>query len=170
MAKRGYRGKHPHNDMKVEDKLTSKQDNKLKTQYEKLKNNKTKYDFIRTNYYYPQSECTLTINGDVTAGENIVITSTDGTVKTYTAQNSEDASSNEFKKNVDNSGSLITCINHASGHAGKIAASLSSQKNILLRQVEPGPDGDKSVSGSASNVTGSNQAANQASVNGSFSF
>ena len=60
MAKRGYRGKHPHNDMKVEDKSTSKHNKKLKTQYDKLKNNKTKYDFIRTNYYYPQSECTVT--------------------------------------------------------------------------------------------------------------
>ena len=42
MAKRGYRGKHPHDDMKVEDIKPSKHDIKLKTQYDKLKNNKTK--------------------------------------------------------------------------------------------------------------------------------
>ena len=43
MAKRGYRGKHPHNDMKVNDVDTNEVHPKLKAQYEKLKNNKTKY-------------------------------------------------------------------------------------------------------------------------------
>jgi hypothetical protein len=99
-----------------------------------------------------------------------VIKSTDGTVRTYVAKNSEDAASNEFKKNVDNSGSLITCINHASGHGGKIVAELSSQSNVLLTQEEPGPDGDTILSGSATNVTASNQAAASPSINGNFSF
>jgi hypothetical protein len=172
MAKRGYRGKHPYDDTKVSPNPNKdKYDNvKLTEEYKKLKNNKQKYDYIRTHYYYPQSTCTITFGGDVTADENIVITSTDGTSVTYTAKNSEDAANNQFKKNVDNSGSLITCINHASGHGGKILAELSSQSNVLLTQIEPGPDGDKAVSGSATNVTGSNQAADLMSINGSFSF
>ena len=172
MAKRGYRGKHPHNDMKVSIKNPSsdKYSSKLTTEYKKLKNDKQKYDYIRTHYYYPQSTTTLTVNGDVTADQNIVITSTDGTSVTYVAKNSEDAASNEFKKNGDNSGSLIDCINNAAGHGEKIFAELSSHKNILLTQLEPGPDGDTLVSGSSANVTASGQSANQISVNGSFSF
>jgi len=171
MAKRGYRGAHPYNDTKVSPNPSSaKYSSKLTTEYKKLKNNKLKYDYIRTHYYYPQSTCTVTVNGDVTAAENIVITSTDGTSVTYTAANSEDLAANEFLKNGNNSGSLIDCINNSAGHGGKILASLSSHKNILLTQVEPGPDGDTSVSGSSVNVTASNQAADQISVNGSFSF
>ena len=38
MAKRGYRGKHPHNDMKVSpDPKSTKYSSKLKTEYNKLK-------------------------------------------------------------------------------------------------------------------------------------
>ena len=168
MAKRGYRGKHPHNDMKVSNPTSTKYNNaKLTAEYKKL-NNKQKYDYIRTHYYYPQSTCTITFDSDCVVDENIVITSTDGTAVTYTAKNSEDASSNEFKKNVDNSGSLITCINHASGHDGKIVASLSSHSNVLLTQTEPGPDGDKAVSGSTP-MSASGQSG-IISTNGSFSF
>ena len=41
MAKRGYRGKHPHNDMKVSPKNPSsnKYSSKLTTEYNNLKNN-----------------------------------------------------------------------------------------------------------------------------------
>tara|TARA_Y100001937_G_scaffold125301_1_gene191832 strand:- start:651 stop:1166 length:516 start_codon:yes stop_codon:yes gene_type:complete len=171
MAKKGYRGKHPNNDNKVSPNPSkSKYNPKLEKEYRRLKNSKTKNDYIRTHYFYPQSTTTITVNGDVTAGENIVITSTNGTVRTYTAQNAESLADNHFKKNLDNSGSLIDCINNAAGHGGKILAELSSHKNILLTQIEPGPDGNTSVSGSSVNVTASNQAADQISVNGSFSF
>ena len=169
MAKRGYRGKHPNNDNKVSpnpDK--SKYNVKLETEYRNLKNDKTRSDFIRTHYFYPQSTCTITFDSDCVADENIVITSTDGTVVTYTAQDSEDASSNEFKKNLDLSGSLITCINNTAGHGGKIFAELSSQNNVLLTQTEPGPDGNTSVSGSTP-MSASGQSG-VISTNGSFSF
>ena len=170
MAKRGYRGKHPYNDAKVSKNPTSKKYNnaKLTAEYKKLKNNKQKYDYIRTHYYYPQSTCTITFDSDCVTGENIVITSTDGTAVTYAAGNSENLSGNTFKKNVDNSGSLINCINDAAGHGGKIVASLSSHKNVLLTQVEPGPDGDKVVSGSTP-MSASGQSG-IISTNGSFSF
>ena len=74
----------------------------------------------------------------------------------------------DFKRNGDNSGSLINCINDASGHNGKIVASLSSHKNVLLTQAEPGPDGNKAVSGSAP-MSASGQSG-IISTNGSFSF
>ena len=170
MAKRGYRGKHPYDDTKVSPNPNKDKydDVKLTAEYKKLKNDKLRYYYIRTHYYYPQSTCTITFDSDCAATENIVITSTDGTSVTYTAQNSEDAANNEFKKDGDNSGSLITCINHASGHDGKIIASLSAQSNVLLTQAEPGPDGNKAVSGSAP-MSASNQSG-AISTNGSFSF
>ena len=48
MAKRGYRGKHPHNDMKVSkhSKSTSKRSAKLDTEYNRL-SEKQKYSYIR---------------------------------------------------------------------------------------------------------------------------
>ena len=167
MAKRGYRGKHPHNDMKVSKNPSSnKYSSKLTTEYKKLKNNKQKYDYIRTHYYYPQSTCTITIDAGPSADENIVITSTDGTSITYTAKSSEDASSNEFKAG-DPSGSLATCINDSDGHNGKIIAEVSAS-TVLLTQREPGPDGDTSVSGSTP-FSASGQSG-IISTNGSFSF
>ena len=169
MAKRGYRGKHPYSDAKVaKNPSSNKYSSKLDDEYAKLKSNKKKYDYIRTHYYYPQSTCTLTFAGDVTAEENIVVTSVDGTSVTYTAKASENLGNNEFKRNVDNSGSFINCVNNS--HAGKIVATLASHTNVLLTQVEPGPDGNTSVSGSASNVTGSGQVANRVSVGGTFAY
>ena len=172
MAKRGYRGKHPYNDAKVsKNPGSSKYSSKLNAEYNKLKNDKLKYDYIRTHYYYPQSTCTLTVNGDVVADKNITITSVDGTSVTYTAKAAENLGSNQFKRNGDNSGSLINCINNAAGHGGKIVATLSSHTNVLLTQAEPGPQGNTCIaSGSANLITASNQSANQLSVNGGFSF
>ena len=97
MAKRGYRGKHPHNDMKVDNVAASKVNPKLKAQYDKLKNNKTKYDFIRTNYFYPQATATITVaDGDAASGmtekESMVITATDGTIGTYAILDDEETS------------------------------------------------------------------------------
>ena len=167
MAKRGYRGKHPHSDMKVSKKPSSnKYSSKLNKEYKKLKT-KLKYDYIRTHYYYPQSTCTLTIDGAVSNDQVITLISTDGTSVAYTAKATEDAGSNEFKSG-DPSGSLATCINHASGHDGKIVA-VASAGSVLLTQEQPGPDGNTSVSGSVLNVSASGQVG-AVSVNGSFSF
>ncbi len=170
MAKRGYRGKHPHNDMKVSKNPSSNKydDAKLTKEYKRLKNDKQRYDYIRTHYYYPQSTCTITFDSDCVTGENIVITSTDGFSATYTAANAEDLAANEFLKNGNNSGSLIDCINNASGHGGRIIAELSSESNVLLTQAEPGPDGNTSVSGSTP-MSASNQSGT-VSTFGTFSF
>ena len=99
MAKRGYRGKHPHNDMKVSKNPSSnKYSAKLTTEYKKLKNNKQKYEYIKTHYYYPQSTCTLTVVGNPTEDKNLVLTSTDGTTVTYIATGSQDLTANAFKR------------------------------------------------------------------------
>ena len=149
MAKRGYRGKHPHNDMKVSNPSANKYSGKLSKEYKNLKNDKQRYDYIRTHYFYPQSTCTLTFDSAaVAAGKKIVLISAKGKSVTYTAAGSEDLAANEFKRDTSPSGSLIDCINNSAGHAGEIFASLSSHNNVLLTQVEPGPDGNTSVSGS----------------------
>ena len=166
MAKRGYRGKHPHNDMKVSpvNPSSNKYNNvKLTEEYKRLKNNKQKYEYIKTHYYYPQSTTSLTVNGDVTANQNIVITSTDGTSVTYVASSSE--ATNEFLP-ADPSGSLATVIN--SGHQGKIIA-VASAGEVVLTQREPGPDGNTAVSGSTNLISASLQSG-VVSTNGTFTF
>ena len=171
MAKRGYRGKHPHSDAKVSSNPNSgKYSSKLATEYNKLNSNDKKYDYIRTHYFYPQSTCTFTFldNLNPAADETIVITSTNGTTVTYTAKAAEDASANEFLLS-DPSGSLVDCINNSAGHLGKIVA-VASSASVSLTQVEPGPDGDTSITGTVTNITASNQADNSTSINGSFSF
>ena len=63
MAKRGYRGKHPHNDMKVSkhSESTNKRSIKLDKEYNKL-SQKQKYSYIRDHQgFFPQA--TLTISG-----------------------------------------------------------------------------------------------------------
>ena len=127
-------------------------------------------NYIRTHYYYPQSTCTLTYkeNSAVGSGENISITSTDGTTLVYTAASSEDLAAREFRI-LDSSGSLANCINAGAGHNGKISA-VASANQVVLTQTEPGPDGNTSVSGSVSLVTGSRQVADRVSVGGSFFY
>ena len=88
MAKRGYRGGHPHDDMKVSENPSSdKYSAKLTTEYNKLAP-KQKYSYIRTNYFYPQATATITVaDGDAASGmaekESLVITATDGAIGTY---------------------------------------------------------------------------------------
>ena len=167
MAKRGYRGKHPYNDAKVsKNPVRAKYDyDKLTKEYKKLKNDKQKYDYIRTHYYYPQSTCTLTIAGNPTEDTNLVLTSTDGTSVTYIATGSEDTDANAFKLE-DPSGSLATVIN--SGHQGKIIA-VASAGQVVLTQREPGPDGNTAVSGSTNLISASLQSG-VVSTNGTFIF
>jgi len=167
MAKRGYRGKHPHNDMKVSNPSANKYSDKLADEYRKIKSDKGKYDYIRTHYFNPQSTCTLTIpaTGVPTEGTNLVITSTNGTQVTYVASSS--LLTREFNP-ADPSGSLATHINSSSGHGGKIIAT-STPGQVLLEQVEPGPDGNRAVSGSTNLISASGQSG-IVSTNGSFFF
>ena len=144
MAKRGYRGKHPHNDMKVPKDVSSQKYNpKLKTQYDKLKNDKTRYDFIRTNYFYPQA--TLTISGtlDLVAASHLTMSATDGTELILLGiDGPTTASAGRFKANgtaADASDGIVLCVN--TGLSGKITASQTGG-TVTLKQVEPGPDGN----------------------------
>jgi len=162
MAKRGYRGKHPHNDMKVSKNPGSgKYSSKLTTEYNNLPS-KQKYPYIRTNYFYPQATGTIVCHGNNDNNETIVIISTDGTSKTYTGKDAgTDASAGEFNTGGNAAAAatgLQSCIEHVNGHAGKIIVSKDSA-TLTLTQAEPGPDGNTTITsgltgGSATSFTG----------------
>ena len=162
MAKRGYRGKHPHNDMKVSKNPGSgKYSSKLTTEYNNLPS-KQKYPYIRTNYFYPQATGTIVCHGNNDNNETIVIISTDGTSKTYTGKDAgTDASAGEFNTGGNAAAAatgLQSCIEHVNWHAGKIIVSKDSA-TLTLTQAEPGPDGNTTITsgltgGSATSFTG----------------
>jgi len=150
MAKRGYRGKHPHNDMKVSvtNPSSNKYSAKLTTEYNNLKNDKTRYDYIRTHYFYPQATATLTVVDTVANNKNVTLISTDGTSVTYNSNSTADLANNVFDRDTGGvsgiAASLVAAINHASGHNGKIIAT-NAEGVITLTQAEPGPDGNTTV-------------------------
>ena len=160
MAKRGYRGKHPHNDMKVTNKVHGKSANtaKLTLEYNKTVSKK-KYDYIKSHDgFAPTATGTITISGNVTNAKVITVVSTDGTSKAYTAAGSEDLTTDppKFDRDASNANialSIIDCVNNANGHAGKIVATSGGTAIVNLTQVEPGQDGNITITtDAASNV------------------
>ena len=153
MAKRGYRGKHPFNDMKVAP-TSHKAANtaKLTLEYNKT-GAKNKYDYIKSHDgFYPQGSTTIVCAGsDAWDEETLTLISTDGTTKVYTgATAGETAASRLFDSDVSATlvgTSICACINHANGHGGKILCTDNDPADgtITLTQVEPGPDGNTIV-------------------------
>ena len=155
MAKRGYRGKHPYNDMKVASgENTAANLDKLTKEYNKI-GAKQKYDYIKSHDgFNPQATATLTVVDTIANAKNVVLTSTDGTIRTYVSAGTANLGSNIFDRDTGGVGgiaeSLRDAINHANGHGGKILAS-NEAGVITLTQVEPGPDGNTSVTKSIVN-------------------
>ena len=149
MAKRGWRGKHPHSDTKVsKNPSSSKYSSKLTGEYNKLRT-KLKYDYIRTHYFYPQATANVgPFTTDVVEDQVVTLISTDGTSVTYTAKDGgEDLADNEFASNGNaaaHATSFAACVNAAAGHGGKIIA-VADGANVTLTQVEPGPDGNTAI-------------------------
>ena len=164
MAKKGYRGKHPHNDMKVSkhSASTNKRNPKLDKEYAKL-HPKQKYSYIIDHQgFFPQATATVVCHGNNDNNETITIISTDGTSKTYTGKDAGTTAASGFFNTGGNDAAAATglqsCIEHANGHAGKITVSKDSA-TLTLTQVEPGPDGNTTITsgltgGSATSFTG----------------
>ena len=165
MAKRGYRGKHPHNDMKVSQTAVNNKaanNSKLVDEYNKT-GAKNKYDYIKSHEgFYPQATATIVCHGNNDDDETITIISTDGTSKTYTGKDAgTDASAGEFNTGGNAAAAatgLQSCIEHANGHGGKITVEKDSA-TLTLTQVEPGKDGNTTITsgltgGSKTNFTG----------------
>ena len=159
MAKRGYRGKHPHDDMKVSkhSASTNKRLAKLDVEYNKL-SVKQKYSYIRDHQgFFPQATGTITISGNVADEKTITVISTDGTSKAYLAAGSENLTTDppKFKRGGGDNDVIATsikdCINHANGHSGKILATVDGAV-VTLTQLEPGPDGNTTITEDDSSV------------------
>ena len=163
MAKRGYRGKHPHNDMKVSPKNPSsnKYSSKLTTEYNNLKNDKTRYDYIRTHYFYPQATATITAADQASNGEKFTIISTAGTSYEFTAHTDTTVTSTgQFSRatgEVEMMTALLSCFTAADSQTkGVFTATLDDTvgaAKITITQVEPGPDGNTTITENLSNVT-----------------
>ena len=146
MAKRGYRGKHPHNDMKVSKNPSSgKHSAKLTKEYNNLKNDKTRYDYIRTHYFYPQGSLTLSASKDLAAANQITMSSADGVTVELVGAGATSAADGEFKADgtaANATDGMVSCINTLS--AGKLTA-VNSSDQLVVTQNEPGPDGNTTV-------------------------
>ena len=97
----------------------------------------------------------ITVAGDPDADEEIIIVSSDGTSKAYVAKNSESLADNEFKRtgtDAEVATSIKDCIEHASGHAGKITVTRSGGA-LTLTQAVTGISGNKTIVSDLSNVT-----------------
>ena len=145
MAKRGYRGKHPHNDMKVSkhSKSTSKRSVKLDTEYNKL-SSKQKYSYIRDHQgFFPQSSMTISGTLDLVAASQITMSTADGTLLSMKGVDGTTNVGNKvFKANgtdAQASDGILQIVN--TNLAGRVTASLSSNQ-VVLTSEKPGPDGN----------------------------
>jgi len=96
----------------------------------------------------------ITVTGDPNADETIELISTDGTAVTYTAKSATSASANEFIRtgtDTEVATGLKTCIEHASGHAGKITVS-QALGVLTLTQAQKGGSGNTTVTEGLANV------------------
>ena len=163
MAKRGYRGPHPYNDTKVSPKNPSsnKYSSKLTTEYNKLNSNKKKYDYIRTHYFYPQASCTLTADDVASNGQKFTIISTAGTSYEFTAHtNTTNTATGQFSV-ADGEQEMMTALHSCFTAANSITkgvftATLDDTEGasvVTITQLEPGPDGNTTVTENLANVT-----------------
>jgi len=161
MAKRGYRGKHPHNDMKVSPNPSSdKYSAKLTTEYNKL-GSKQKYSYIRSNYFYPQATATLTASDVASNTQTVAIISTEGQTYTFTAHtNTTNTATGQFSVatgEVEMMTALHSCFTAANSiTAGVFTATLDTTVGaaaVTITQVEPGPDGNTTITENLGNVT-----------------
>ena len=80
MAKRGYRGKHPHNDAKVSkhSESTDKRNPKLQAEYDNL-HSKQKYSFIRDHQgFFPQASAAIVCHTGIGDNSQLTMSAFDG--------------------------------------------------------------------------------------------
>ena len=97
----------------------------------------------------------IEFSGVPSAGGTLILKSTSGKTRTYTASASENLNLRNFLRTpVDSMGaSLVNCILHAQGHNGEIEAEYNADTNTLtLTQAEPGLLGNTTVQENLSNT------------------
>ena len=156
MAKRGYRGKHPHNDMKVSkhSRSSNKTNPKLRKEYDRLKP-KQKYSYIRTQQgFFPEAKMVISGAVDMVAGNQITMSNHTGQILQISGADA-DSTALGFKTNgnalVTGQG-IANAVNTA--FAGSILATTSSVAGgnaaandtiITLVASAPGPDSNTEV-------------------------
>ena len=145
MAKRGYRGGHPHNDMKVSkhSESTSKRSIKLDKEYNKL-SQKQKYSYIIDHQgFFPQATMTISGTLDLTAASQITMSTADGTVLSLKGVDGATNVGNKlFKANgtaANASDGIVSIVN--TNLAGRVTAT-NSGDTVVLTSDKPGPDGN----------------------------
>ena len=144
MAKRGYRGKHPHNDMKVSNPSSGKYSAKLTTEYNKL-GSKQKYPYIQSNYFYPQASFTISSSLDLTNDSQFTMSAWDGTVVELGGAGSTSNANHTFKADgtaAQASDGIVQVVNYIS--SSHFTAS-SAGDVVTVKQLEPGPDGNTAI-------------------------
>ena len=98
---------------------------------------------------------TITFTDATVVDQTIVITSTDGTEKTYTAKGSTSAGSGQFINTnaAAAATALASCITNAAGHNDKITVSDSGTGVLTLTQATVGLAGNTTITSGLSNVT-----------------
>jgi len=116
----------------------------------------TKFGNVGTTNNSTAASVILAFTGNPTTDETITIWSADGTAIKYIAKTSTDAANNEFKANggaAANANALETCIEHASGHDGKITVANDGAGTLTLIQSTRGETGNTPVVNDLSNVS-----------------
>ena len=98
---------------------------------------------------------TITFTDATVVDQTIVIISTDGTERTYTAKGSTNAGSGQFINTnaAAAATALASCINNAAGHDSKITVSDSGTGVLTLTQATVGFAGNTTITSGLSNVT-----------------
>jgi hypothetical protein len=156
MAKRGYRGKKPHDDVKVP-LNTGKGISKLQGEYDRL-NSKEKYTFIQNHDgFNPCATATVTATDVAGNGETLAIISTAGTTYTFSGHtNTTVTSTGQFSVatgEVEMMTALLSCFTAADSIGGGIFTATLDGAVLTIAQVEPGPDGNTAIVEGLANTT-----------------
>ena len=146
MAKRSYRGKHPYNDAKVEDASSTKYSSKLTTEYNKLKDDKHKYEYIRTHYFHPQASCTISASADLVAASQITMSDAHGKVLMIKGvAGATNVGNKVFKSNGTAAQASNGIRDIVNGNLDVQITSSVSSDIVTLTSLAPGPDGNKNL-------------------------
>jgi hypothetical protein len=165
MAKRGYRGAHPYNDMKV---ATTDNDaanlNKLTKEYNKT-GAKHKYGFIKSHDgFNPCASATVTASDVASNTNTLIITSTKGFAYSFLAHtNTTNTATGQFSVatgEVEMMTALHSCFTAADSITKDVfTATLDTTVGaaaVTITQVEPGPHGNTSIFETMANTTATN--------------
>ena len=150
MAKRRYKGKHPYNHIKVSkhsaeihDTGKAANNSKLTDQYNKV-GSKLKYQYIRDHEgFLPQATFTFSSSKDLSANSQITMSFGSQTLELSGSTANGDKCFKVNGTNAQAAAGFMACVN--SQFSTFMTASVSSDV-VTVQQVNPGPDGNTTLS------------------------